>query len=188
MRRCHYLPPGSLHALGHLSLFHAATSLSNWYEMACMGDISYRLIWMKFLSMLSMCVQSGRHRHCHWGIIAVLSQNSTVLMFVDIPSKHSGIDRYPFRYCSTVVSSTGSVSLYTVQGTDTIPFDTRLAHHSGTRSSTLCQYRTCSGFRYYRYRHVQRYRFCTGSVSLLYRVSIAFVPGQYRFCTGSVPL
>ena len=40
-----------------------------------------------------------------------------------------------------VVSSTGSVSLYTVQGTDMVPFDTRLAHRSGT----IFQYRTCTG-------------------------------------------
>ena len=30
------------------------------------------------------------------------------------PSKYSSIDRYPFWYCSTVVSGTGSVSLYMV--------------------------------------------------------------------------
>ena len=114
------------------------------------------------------------------------------------PSKHSGIDRYPFRYCSTVVSGTGSVSLYKVQGTDMIPFDTRLAHRSGTRTGTVYQYRipvlpvqTCcvtvlktvsNGIAFV----PGQYCFCTGPVSLLYWVSIAFVLGQYRFCTGSM--
>ena len=32
-----------------------------------------------------------------------------------------------------------------------------------------------------------QYRFCTGSVSLLFQV-IAFALGQYRFCAGSVSL
>ena len=34
--------------------------------MACKGDIIYKLIWMKFLSMLSMYVQSCTNRHFHW--------------------------------------------------------------------------------------------------------------------------
>ena len=38
---------------GHLSLFYTATSLLILYKMLCMRDISYRLIWMKFINMLS---------------------------------------------------------------------------------------------------------------------------------------
>ena len=37
---CHYLPPGSLIARGHPSLFHTATSLLIWYKMFCVRDIS----------------------------------------------------------------------------------------------------------------------------------------------------
>ena len=47
--------------LGHPRLFHASISLLNWYKVACMGNILHRLIWMKFISMLSMHVQSGSH-------------------------------------------------------------------------------------------------------------------------------
>ena len=46
---------------GHLRLFYAATFPLNWYKMACMGDILHRLIWMKFISMLSMFVQFVTH-------------------------------------------------------------------------------------------------------------------------------
>ena len=53
-----------------------------WNKIVCMGDI-YRCIWMKFISMLSMYVQSGTHRHFHQRIV-VLKQNSTVLLFGDI--------------------------------------------------------------------------------------------------------
>ena len=56
---------------GHQSLFHTVISLLIWYEMFCMRDISYRLIWMKFINMLSVYAQSGTHRHFHWWIIAV---------------------------------------------------------------------------------------------------------------------
>ena len=38
IRRCHYLPPGSLHALGHPSLFHTATSRLSWHKMAYMEE------------------------------------------------------------------------------------------------------------------------------------------------------
>ena len=51
--------------------------------MACTANVLHRLIWVRFMSMLSMYVQSGTHRHFHWRIIAVLTQNPTVLMFVD---------------------------------------------------------------------------------------------------------
>ena len=70
--------------MSHPSLFHTATSLLNWYKMACMANILHRLIWVKFMSILSMYVQSGTHKHFHWRIIAVLTQNPTVLMVVDI--------------------------------------------------------------------------------------------------------
>ena len=66
----------------HPSIFHAAAYLLNWYKMACMANVLHRLIWVKFMSMLSMYVQSGTHRHFHWRIITVLTQNPTVLMFV----------------------------------------------------------------------------------------------------------
>ena len=55
-------------------------------KMARMANISNRLICVKFISMLSMYVQFGTHRHFHWRIIVVLTQNPTVLMFVDITS------------------------------------------------------------------------------------------------------
>ena len=37
-------------------------SLLIWYKMFCMRDISYRLIWMKYINMLSVYAQSGTHR------------------------------------------------------------------------------------------------------------------------------
>ena len=39
---------------GHPSLFHTATSLLIWYEMLCVGDISYRIIWMEFINTFSV--------------------------------------------------------------------------------------------------------------------------------------
>ena len=68
---------------GHRSLFMQSRIL---YKMACMGDVIYRLIWMKLISMLSMYVQPGTYRHFRWRIIAVLPRGPTVLMFVDITS------------------------------------------------------------------------------------------------------
>ena len=59
--------------LGHPSLFHAVTSLLNGYKM---GDISYRLKWMKFISMLSMYVRSGTHGHFYWRISVVWQKKS----------------------------------------------------------------------------------------------------------------
>ena len=44
--------------------------------MACIGDILHRLIWMKSISMLSLYVQSGTHRHFQWIIMTVLTQKS----------------------------------------------------------------------------------------------------------------
>ena len=37
---------------GHPSLFDAATSLLNWYKMACTANILHRHIWAKFMNML----------------------------------------------------------------------------------------------------------------------------------------
>ena len=51
---------------GHPSLFHTATSLLNWYKMFCVRDISYRLIWMEFISMFSVYAQSGTHSRFNW--------------------------------------------------------------------------------------------------------------------------
>ena len=58
---------------GHPSLFHTAMSLLICYEMFCMRDISYRLIWMKYINMLSVYAQSGTHRPFNWWIIAVFT-------------------------------------------------------------------------------------------------------------------
>ena len=58
---------------GHPSLFHTATALLIWYKMLRMRDISYRLIWMKFINMLSVCAQTGTHRRFNWWSIAVLT-------------------------------------------------------------------------------------------------------------------
>ena len=69
---------------GYPSLIHTASSLLNGYEMVCKGDLLYRLIEIKFTNMLSMYVQSGTHRYVHWRVIAVLMQNRTVLMFLDV--------------------------------------------------------------------------------------------------------
>ena len=46
---------------GHQSLFHAASSLLNWYKMACMTNMLHRLIWVKFMSMLSMWMHNLGH-------------------------------------------------------------------------------------------------------------------------------
>ena len=60
VRLCDFLSPGLLHALeASVGLFHAATSLLNLYKMACIGDILYVLTWVKFISILSIYVQSG---------------------------------------------------------------------------------------------------------------------------------
>ena len=69
---------------GHPSLFHTATSLLIWYTMFCMRDISYRLIWMKFINMLPVYAQCGTHRRFNWWIIAVLTLNPPVLMCMEI--------------------------------------------------------------------------------------------------------
>ena len=51
---------------GHPSLFHTATSLLIWYNMFCVRDISYRLIWMEFINMFSVQAQSGTHSRFNW--------------------------------------------------------------------------------------------------------------------------
>ena len=51
---------------GHPSLFHTATSLLIWYTMFCVRDIPYRLIWMKYINMLSVYAKSGTHRRFNW--------------------------------------------------------------------------------------------------------------------------
>ena len=58
---------------GRPSLFHTATSLLIRYKMLCMREISYRLIWTKFINMLSVCAQCGMHRRFNWWIIVVFN-------------------------------------------------------------------------------------------------------------------
>ena len=48
---------------GDTNPFHASTSLWSWYKIICMGDIIYRLTWMKLINMISMYLQSGMHTH-----------------------------------------------------------------------------------------------------------------------------
>ena len=40
---------------GHPSLFHAATSLLNWYKMACMVNILHRIWWNLWACFLCVC-------------------------------------------------------------------------------------------------------------------------------------
>ena len=58
------------YAGGILVSFDTATSPFILYKMFRMRD---RLIWMKFINMLSVYAQSGRHRRFNWWIIAVLT-------------------------------------------------------------------------------------------------------------------
>ena len=44
-----------------------------WYQMFCMRDISYRLIWVKFINMFYVYAESGTHRRFNWWIVAVLT-------------------------------------------------------------------------------------------------------------------
>ena len=67
---CHQVP---CLRWGHPSLFHTATSLLIWYKMFRMREISYKLVWMKFINLLSLYAQSGTHSHFDWWIIAVLT-------------------------------------------------------------------------------------------------------------------
>ena len=68
----------------HPSLFHTATSLLIWYKMFCVRDVSYRLIWMEIINMLSVYAQSGTHSRFNWWIIVVLTSNPSVMMCVEI--------------------------------------------------------------------------------------------------------
>ena len=54
---------------GHPSPFQTATALLIWHTMFCMRDISYRLISMKFINILSVYAQSGTQRRFNWWII-----------------------------------------------------------------------------------------------------------------------
>ena len=53
--------------------FHAATSLLIWYNIFYMRDISYRLIFMKFIIMFSVYVQSGTHMRFHDELLRFLT-------------------------------------------------------------------------------------------------------------------
>ena len=82
--------------------------------------------------------------------------------------------KVPIRYLSIHV-------LHTVPVHVPVPYtSTGLVTGSGTAGTNTL----CNGTR----NGIKRYRFCIGSVSLLYRVSIGFVLGQYCFCAGSVSL
>ena len=69
---------------GHPSLFHIASPLLIWYKMFCVRDISYRLIWMEFINIVSVFAQSGTLSPFNWWIIVVLTYNPSVLMCVEI--------------------------------------------------------------------------------------------------------
>ena len=69
----HYLPPGSLLTVGASESFSYNHVSLIWYKIFSMTDISYRLIWMKFINMLSVYALSGTHRRFNWCIIAVLT-------------------------------------------------------------------------------------------------------------------
>ena len=62
-------------------------------------DSLHRLLWVKLMGMFSMYVQSRTHRHFHWRIIVVLTQNPTVLMYVDI----TGAPKLQQKYVETWV-------------------------------------------------------------------------------------
>ena len=64
---------------GHPNLFHTATSPLTWYKMFCVRDISYRVIWMEFINMLSMYAQSGTHSRFRWWTIVVLTHWGRVM-------------------------------------------------------------------------------------------------------------
>ena len=82
--------------------------------------------------------------------------------------------KVPIRYLSIHV-------LHTVPVHVPVPYtSTGLVTGSGTAGTDTLWNGTKNG--------IKRYRFCTGTVLLLYRAWIAFVLGQYRFCAGSVSL
>ena len=45
-----------------------------------MGNVLHRLIWMKFISKLSMYAQFGTYMYFRWRIITVLTQIPAALM------------------------------------------------------------------------------------------------------------
>ena len=57
LRRYHYLPPGSLHALGACESLSCSHVSLNWCNIACVGYISHRLTWIKFIIMFPMFEQ-----------------------------------------------------------------------------------------------------------------------------------
>ena len=69
---------------GHPSLFHTATSLLIWYKIFCVRDISYILIRVEFINILSVYAQSGTHSRFNWWIVMVVTYNPSVLMCVEI--------------------------------------------------------------------------------------------------------
>ena len=48
---------------GHPNPFHTNISLWSWYKIICMGDMIYRLTWLKLIKMISIYLQSGMHMH-----------------------------------------------------------------------------------------------------------------------------
>ena len=105
---CHYLPPGSLHTLRaskSLSYKHISFELI-WNFLP--REILYRLIWMTFISMFSMYVQSGTHRHFNWWIITVLTWSPTMIcMYITNAPKLQCI--YVERWVLVVVSGLGTL-------------------------------------------------------------------------------
>ena len=89
---------------GHPSLFHTATPLLSWYKMLCVGDILYRLVWVKFMNKISMHAQFGTHKRFNWDIIAVLKQNPFVLMCVDITDAPKLLRKYVETWVFVAVS------------------------------------------------------------------------------------
>ena len=79
-----------------IRVFHAATSILSWYKMVFIRDTVYRLMWMKFVNMLSVSVQSGTRRYFDWWIIPVLTQNPTVMMLGDINSVPKYVETWVF--------------------------------------------------------------------------------------------
>ena len=51
---------------GHPNSFNTATHLLIWYQMFCVRNISYRLIWMEFINMFSVYAPSGTHSRFNW--------------------------------------------------------------------------------------------------------------------------
>ena len=86
IKRCQCSWPDSLHTLGanESLLCNHVSDVLNCYKKACIGIILHRLIWMKFISMLSTYAQFEKYMYFRWRIIMVLTQSPAVLMFEDI--------------------------------------------------------------------------------------------------------